>query len=67
MRSFCGHYYPQSGSTANLTELMSHEAIVKGVSAFSGEVSAAASLGKRFVFGETNSGEFSSFSFDNRL
>lgn len=56
VRSFSEHYYPQSGSTANLTDLMSHSSIVSGVSAFEDDINAASSLDKPFVFGETNSG-----------
>ncbi|KAJ9245055.1 CAZyme family GH79 [Paecilomyces variotii] len=55
VRSFSEHYYPQSGSTANLTDLMSHSSIVSGVSAFEDDINAASSLDKPFVFGETNS------------
>ncbi|OJJ95998.1 hypothetical protein ASPACDRAFT_1891396 [Aspergillus aculeatus ATCC 16872] len=55
VRSFCHHYYPYSASTADLDGLMSHEAIVEGVTAFQSQVSAAHDLDKDFVMGETNS------------
>ncbi|PYH92000.1 hypothetical protein BO71DRAFT_400924 [Aspergillus ellipticus CBS 707.79] len=55
VRSFCHHYYPQSASTADLDELMSHEEIVEGVAEYQDQVTAAQNLSKDFVFGETNS------------
>ncbi|GKZ26880.1 hypothetical protein AbraCBS73388_003269 [Aspergillus brasiliensis] len=55
VRSFCHHYYPQSASTADLDELMSHTEIVEGVSEFQSQVVAAQGLNKDFVMGETNS------------
>ncbi|PWY75493.1 hypothetical protein BO70DRAFT_388742 [Aspergillus heteromorphus CBS 117.55] len=55
VRSFCHHYYPQSASTADLDELMSHEEIVEGVAEYQAQITAAKDLDKDFVFGETNS------------
>ncbi|EHA27657.1 hypothetical protein ASPNIDRAFT_41596 [Aspergillus niger ATCC 1015] len=55
VRSFCHHYYPQSASTADLVELMSHTEIVEGVSEFQSQIVAAQELDKDFVMGETNS------------
>ncbi|PYH43001.1 glycosyl hydrolase family 79 C-terminal domain-containing protein [Aspergillus saccharolyticus JOP 1030-1] len=55
VRSFCHHYYPYSASTADLDGLMSHEAIIAGVTEFQAQVEAAHDLDKEFVMGETNS------------
>ena len=59
VRSLCHHYYPQSASTADLDELMSHTEIVEGVAEFQSQIVAAQELDKDFVMGETNSGMFS--------
>lgn len=58
--SFSGHSYPQSacgGAITNLTALMNHEGIVEYVKQYAPEAVAAASAGKPYFIGETNSGE----------
>lgn len=57
VKDYCSHNYPQSASTADLAQLMSHSAIASQISPFAAEVAAAAAKGKPHVFGETNSGE----------
>ncbi|WPG99103.1 Hypothetical protein R9X50_00191200 [Acrodontium crateriforme] len=52
---FCSHNYPQSGSTADLASLMSHSGISSQISQFRSQVTAASSLRKSFIMGETNS------------
>lgn len=56
VKTYSSHNYPQSASTANLSLLMSHTGIASEISPFKSEVSAAASIHKPLVFGETNSG-----------
>jgi hypothetical protein len=56
VKQYCSHNYPQSSSTANLSQLMSHSAIASQISPFAQEVQAAHGKGKAHVFGETNSG-----------
>jgi hypothetical protein len=57
VRQYCSHNYPQSKSTANLANLMSHSAIASQIKPFAKEVAAAAAQNKPHVFGETNSGK----------
>ena len=57
VKDYCSHNYPQSGSTANLTKLMSHSEIKTQIKPFAAEAAAAKAHGKPHIFGETNSGE----------
>ncbi|KAH8883084.1 hypothetical protein GQ53DRAFT_664796 [Thozetella sp. PMI_491] len=55
VKEYSSHNYPQSSSTANLGNLMSHSGIASQIRSFSGEIKAANAKGKPHVFGETNS------------
>ena len=61
VKDYCSHNYPQSGSTANLTKLMSHSEIKTQIRPFVAEAAAAKAQGKPHIFGETNSGKFFQF------
>ncbi|TFK81382.1 glycoside hydrolase family 79 protein [Polyporus arcularius HHB13444] len=58
IKTISRHSYPQSacnGASTNLTSLMSHSGIVKYVSQYKAEATAAHNAGKKFFLGETNS------------
>jgi hypothetical protein len=55
VRDYCSHNYPQSSSTANLAQLMSHSAIASQIEPYAAEVVAATAKGKSHIMGETNS------------
>src|SRR5690349_14790815 len=46
VKDYCSHNYPQSGSTANLANLMNHAQIKTQIQPFAAEAAAAISKGK---------------------
>lgn len=60
VKDYCSHNYPQSSGSYNLATLMGHSDIATQIEPYAAEVSAAAGKGKPHIFGETNSGTFSS-------
>ncbi|KAM5387014.1 hypothetical protein ACJZ2D_000307 [Fusarium nematophilum] len=65
VKYYCSHNYPQSASTANLANLMSHSGIASQIKPFAAEAAAAAAKGRPHVFGETNSGKLMAVSIND--
>jgi hypothetical protein len=55
IKHFSDHNYPGARTIA---ELLDHTRMVKNVAQFDSDIKAARSIGREYVFGETNSGLF---------